>query len=144
MTELATRSQAFGLIAEGVAAGLSAPWRLYLARGSRYVSLNVGDRDEWDSWRIHLGCPDLSVRVYDAGGEIRRASMAEVVLDGCRISVELVEEIGMEDLDRLLVADPRGAAPAGRDLTGAELTGVDLTGVDPAGAGPARVEREDR
>ena len=39
MTELATRAQAFGLIAEGVAAGLSAPWRLYLARGCRYLSL---------------------------------------------------------------------------------------------------------
>lgn len=106
MTELATRAQAFGLIADGVAAGLSAPWRLYLARGSRHVSLNVGDRAEWNSWRTHLGCPELSVRVYDAGGEIRRASVAEVVLDGCRISVELVEEVSTEDLDRLLISDP--------------------------------------
>jgi len=114
VTELATRSQAFGLIAEGVAAGLSAPWRLYLARGCRYVSLNVGDRDEWNSWRTHLGCPEMSVRVYDAGGEIRRASLAEVVLDGCRISVELVEEIGTDDLDLLLVADPTGADPEER------------------------------
>ncbi|MCF0096573.1 hypothetical protein AB0B39_02610 [Micromonospora sp. NPDC049114] len=106
MTELATRAQAFGLIAEGVAAGLSAPWRLYLARGCRYLSLSVGDRTEWNAWRTHLGCPELSVRVYDAGGEIRRSSVAEVVLDGCRISVELVEEVSTDDLDRLLVADP--------------------------------------
>jgi hypothetical protein len=106
VTELATRAQAFGLIADGVAAGLSAPWRLYLARGCRYLSLNVGDRAEWDSWRIHLGCPELSVRVYDAGGEIRRASVAEVVMDGCRITVELVEEVSTDDLDRLLISDP--------------------------------------
>ncbi|TYB38991.1 hypothetical protein FXF50_06925 [Micromonospora sp. AP08] len=106
MTELATRAQAFGLIADGVAAGLSAPWRLYLARGCRYLSLSVGDRDEWDAWRTHLGCPELSVRVYDAGGEIRRASVAEVVVDGCRISVELVEEVSTADLERLLVVDP--------------------------------------
>ena len=106
MTELATRAQAFGLIADGVAAGLSAPWRLYLARGCRYLSLNVGDRAEWNSWRTHLGCPELSVRVYDAGGEIRRSSVAEVVLDGCRISVELVEEVSTDDLDRLLISDP--------------------------------------
>jgi hypothetical protein len=105
VTEVATRAQAFGLIAEGVSAGLSAPWRLYLARGCRYVSLNVGDRDEWNSWRTHLGCPELSVRVYDSGGEIRRASIAEVVVDGCRISVELVEEVGTGDLDRLLTSD---------------------------------------
>lgn len=106
MTELATRAQAFGLIADGVAAGLSAPWRLYLARGCRYLSLHVGDRAEWNSWRTHLGCPELSVRVYDAGGEIRRSSVAEVVLDGCRISVELVEEVSTDDLDRLLISDP--------------------------------------
>ena len=67
MTELATRAQAFGLIADGVSAGLSAPWRLYLARGCRYLSLSVGDRGEWDAWRTHLGCPELSVRVYDSG-----------------------------------------------------------------------------
>lgn len=106
MTELATRAQAFRLIADGVAAGLSAPWRLYLARGCRYVSLNVADRFEWNSWRTHLGCPELSVRVYDAGGEIRRISIAEIVLDGCRISVELVEEVSLGDLDRLLSDDP--------------------------------------
>ncbi|WP_320065852.1 hypothetical protein [Micromonospora sp. RTGN7] len=106
MTDLATRAQAFGLIAEGVAAGLSAPWRLYLARGCRFLSLNVGDREEWNAWRTHLGCPELSVRVYDAGGEIRRSSVAEVVLDGCRISVELTEEVGIDDLDRLLAAEP--------------------------------------
>ncbi|AVT36747.1 hypothetical protein [Plantactinospora sp. BB1] len=115
MTELATRAQAFGLIADGVAAGLSAPWRLYLARGCRYLSLNVGDRAEWNSWRTHLGCPELSVRVYDAGGEIRRASVAEVVLDGCRISVELVEEVSTEDLDRLLITDPTSLDPTSSD-----------------------------
>ncbi|MGB2568255.1 hypothetical protein ACPFP2_07385 [Micromonospora citrea] len=114
MTELATRAQAFGLIAEGVAAGLSAPWRLYLARGCRYLSLSVGDRAEWNAWRTHLGCPELSVRVYDAGGEIRRSSVAEVVMDGCRISVELVEEISTDDLDRLLVVDPTTIEPEDR------------------------------
>ncbi|MBM0257332.1 hypothetical protein ACFT9M_02110 [Micromonospora purpureochromogenes] len=114
MTELATRSQAFGLIAEGVAAGLSAPWRLYLARGCRYLSLSVGDRDEWNAWRTHLGCPELSVRVYDAGGEIRRTSVAEIVLDGCRISVELVEEVSTDDLERLLVVDPTTIEPEDR------------------------------
>ncbi|MCI4064269.1 hypothetical protein MRQ36_17375 [Micromonospora sp. R77] len=114
MTELATRAQAFGLIAEGVAAGLSAPWRLYLARGCRYVSLSVGDREEWDAWRTHLGCPELSVRVYDAGGEIRRSSVAEVVLDGCRISVELVEDVSTADLERLLVAEPSPSEPEER------------------------------
>lgn len=114
MTELATRTQAFGLIADGVASGLSAPWRLYLARGCRYVSLNVGDRDEWNAWRTHLGCPELAVRVYDAGGEIRRASIAEVVLDGCRISVELVEEVGTDDVDRLLATDPTVVGPEER------------------------------
>ncbi|MBQ0894430.1 hypothetical protein KBX37_15205 [Micromonospora sp. U56] len=114
MTELATRAQAFGLIAEGVAAGLSAPWRLYLARGCRYLSLSVGDRDEWDAWRTHLGCPELSVRVYDAGGEIRRSSVAEILLDGCRISVELVEEVSTDDLERLLVVDPTTIEPEDR------------------------------
>ena len=88
--------------------------RLYLARGCRYLSLSVGDRDEWNSWRTHLGCPELSVRVYDAGGEIRRSSVAEVVLDGCRISVELVEEVSTDDLDRLLVADPTTIEPEER------------------------------
>ncbi|WFE59898.1 hypothetical protein [Micromonospora sp. WMMD712] len=130
MTELATREQAFGLVAEGVAAGLSAPWRLYLARGCRYLSLNVGDRAEWDAWRTHLNCPELSVRVYDAGGEIRRCSVAELVLDGCRISVELVEEVSTDDLERLLVADP---ADAGADPTD---VGVDRTDADPSGTGP--------
>ncbi|MFI0792834.1 MULTISPECIES: hypothetical protein [Micromonospora] len=114
MTELATRAQAFGLIAEGVAAGLSAPWRLYLARGCRFLSLNVGDRAEWTAWRTHLGCPELSVRVYDAGGEIRRSSVAEVVLDGCRISVELTEEVSTDDLDRLLATDPTFVEPEER------------------------------
>ena len=111
MTELATRAQAFRLIADGVAAGLSAPWRLYLARGSRYVSLNVGDRMEWNSWRTHLGCPELNVRVYQLDGEVRRASIAEVVLDGCRVSVELVEDIGLDDVDRLLMDDPTALFP---------------------------------
>ncbi|ASW56685.1 hypothetical protein [Plantactinospora sp. KBS50] len=115
MTELATRAETFGLVTSGVAAGLIPPWRVYLARGRRYLSLSVGDRAEWDAWRTHLNCPELSVRVYEAGGEIRRASVAEVVLDGCRISVELVEEIGTDDLDRLLAAepDPVGAGTGG-------------------------------
>ncbi|MGC4804415.1 hypothetical protein [Micromonospora sp. DT233] len=111
MTELATRARAFGLVAQGVAAGLSAPWRLHLARGCRFLSLDVADRQEWNAWRAHLGCPELSVRVYDAGGEIHRCSVAEVMLDGCRISVELTEEVGIGDLDRLLVAEPSGVAP---------------------------------
>ena len=44
MTEIATRSEAFGLVADAVAGGLAAPWRMYLARGCRYLSLGVGDR----------------------------------------------------------------------------------------------------
>jgi hypothetical protein len=111
VTELATRAQAFRLIADGVAAGLSAPWRLYLARGSRYVSLNVSDRTEWNSWRAHLGCPELNIRVYQTDGEIRRASIAEVMLDGCRVSVELVEDVALDDLDRLLLEDPTSMFP---------------------------------
>ncbi|MCW6008344.1 hypothetical protein K1W54_27930 [Micromonospora sp. CPCC 205371] len=102
MTDVATRAEAFALIADGVSAGLNVPWRVFLARGTRYVSLSVADRSEWESWRIHLGCPDLSVRVYDAGGDVRRSSIAEVVLRGCRISVELVEEVSMTDIGRLL------------------------------------------
>ncbi len=110
VTELATRAEAFGLVASGVAAGLTAPWRLYLARGCRYLSLGVADRAEWDAWRTHLGCPELSVRVYEAGGEIRRASVAEALFDGCRVSVELVEEVGTE-LDRLLPGPAGGLGP---------------------------------
>jgi hypothetical protein len=45
------------------------------------------------------------VRVYDAGGDVRRSSVAEVVLGGCRISVELVEEVSMTDISRLLDAE---------------------------------------
>ena len=111
VTELVTRAQAFGLIAAGVATSVGAPWRLRLARRSRYLSLGVGGRAEWHAWRTHLGCPELSVRVYDAGGEIRRSSVAEVVLDGCRISVELVEKVGTDDLDQLLVVDPTPVEP---------------------------------
>ena len=107
MTELATREQAFGLIAAGVAAGITAPWRLYLARGARYVSLQVADLTEWDAWRLHLGCPDLRIRVYDTGAELRRTSVAEVVIDECRVAVELVEEVGVDDIDHLLAGHPR-------------------------------------
>ncbi|HEY2950333.1 MAG TPA: hypothetical protein VGJ53_18365 [Micromonosporaceae bacterium] len=107
MTEIATRGQAFGLIADGVAAGLSAPWRLYLARGCRYLSFMVGDRDEWEAWRAHLDCPDLTVRVFELDGNIRRSSVAEVQRDGCRISVELVEDISTGDVERLLESPDR-------------------------------------
>lgn len=101
MVEDKTRARAFGLVAEGVAAGLSAPWRVYLARGCRYLALSVGNRAEWESWRAHLGCPDLTVRIYEMGGDVRRSSVAEVVRDGCRISVELLEDIPLDDLGRL-------------------------------------------
>lgn len=115
MTAVATRAQAFGLIADGVAAGLSAPWRLYLARGCRYLSLNVGDRAEWDDWRTHLGCPELSIRVCDTGDTIRRVSVAEVVLDSCRICVELVEEARLKDVDQLMTDEPNSLLePEGR------------------------------
>lgn len=112
MSGLATRGEAFRLVADGVAAGLSAPWRLYLARGCRYLSLSVGERDEWDAWRTHLGCPVMTVRVYDVAGDIRRASVAEAVIDGCRISVELVEDVSTGDLTQLL--DERAGATGGR------------------------------
>ncbi|HKS99660.1 MAG TPA: hypothetical protein VJT31_09050 [Rugosimonospora sp.] len=116
MTEIATRTEAFSLVADGVAGGLAAPWRLYLARGCRYLSLGVGSRAEWNSWRSHLGCPDLSVRVYETDGLIRRSSVAEVVRGGCRIAVELIEDIDMGDL-RLLARDDDDP-----DLTGTEET----------------------
>ncbi|GIF73731.1 hypothetical protein [Asanoa siamensis] len=107
MTGLATREEAFELIAAGVAAGIAAPWRLYLARGCRYVSLRVADTAEWDAWRIHLGCADLRIRVYDTGAEVRRSSVAEVVIDDCRVAVELLEEVGVDDIDHLLAGQPR-------------------------------------
>jgi len=113
VTELVTRAQAFGLIAAGVATSVGAPWRLRLARRSRYLSLGVGGRAEWHAWRTHLGCPELTVRV-DADSDIRRSSVAEVVLDGCRISVELVEEVSTDDLDQLRVADPTPVEPEER------------------------------
>jgi hypothetical protein len=105
MTEIATRTEAFSLVADGVAAGLPAPWRLYLARGCRYLSISVGERAEWDAWRIHLGCPDLTIRVYEADGAVRRSSVAEMVQGGCRIAVEVVEDVDTGDLRRLLVDD---------------------------------------
>ncbi len=107
MTEIATRTEAFGLVADGVAGGLAAPWRLYLARGCRYLSLGVGNRDEWDSWRTHLGCPDLSIRVYETDGLVRRSSVAEVMRGGCRIAVELVEDIDLGDLRLLTRGDDK-------------------------------------
>jgi hypothetical protein len=112
MTEIASRAEAFRLVADGVAAGLVAPWRLYLARGCRYLSISVGDRDEWDAWRIHLGCPDLTIRVYESDGLIRRSSIAEMVRDSCRVTVELIEDIDTGDL-RMLLTEPEtpGTAP---------------------------------
>ena len=53
-----------------------------------------------------LASGERYAQVYDAGGEIRRTSVAEILLDGCRISVELVEEVSTADLERLLVVDP--------------------------------------
>ena len=126
MTEIATRTEAFGLVADGVAGGLAAPWRLYLARGCRYLSLGVGSRDEWNSWRSHLGCPDLSVRVYETEGLIRRSSVAEVVRGGCRIAVELIEDIDMGDL-RLLT---RGDDEPVTDLSDPDRTGRDHPGTE--------------
>lgn len=112
MTEVATREQAFALVAEGVAAGISAPWRIYLARGCRYLSLQVADLAEWDAWRTHFGCPELRVRVHDNGSELRRTSVAEVVIDRCRVAVELIEEVGVEDVDQMLAGRPyTGPAP---------------------------------
>jgi hypothetical protein len=105
MTEIASRTDAFNLVAEGVTAGLTAPWRLYLARGCRYLSISVGDRTEWDAWRVHLGCPDLTIRVYESDGLVRRSSVAEVVQGGCRLAVELVEDIDTGDL-RILLGEP--------------------------------------
>src|SRR5262245_25556897 len=99
MTEIDTRSQAFGLVSGAVTAGLTAPWRVYLARGCRYLSVSVGDRDEWNAWRTPFGCPDLTVRVYDADGTIRRSSVAETTVGGCRVAVELLEDVDLRDLD---------------------------------------------
>jgi hypothetical protein len=74
------------------------------------LSLSVGERDEWDAWRTHLGCPVMTVRVYDVAGDIRRASVAEAVIDGCRISVELVEDVSTGDVTELLDERPGGTA----------------------------------
>jgi len=41
------------------------------------------------------------VRIYEMGGDIRRSSVAEAVRDGCRISVELVEDVPLDGLGRL-------------------------------------------
>lgn len=102
MTNTATRSEAFGVVATGVAAGLPAPWRMYLARGCRYLSFSVADQPEWDAWRAHLGCPELTLRVQETDGVLRRTSVAEVVRDGVRIAVELVEDIDLGDVRALL------------------------------------------
>ncbi|GAA5183761.1 hypothetical protein GCM10023322_23820 [Rugosimonospora acidiphila] len=110
MTEIASRTEAFSLVADGVAAGLVAPWRLYLARGCRYLSISVGERSEWDAWRIHLGCPDLTIRVYEAEGVVRRSSVAEIVQGGCRIAIELIEDVDTGDL-RMLLDDEPGVTP---------------------------------
>ena len=88
MTQLATRSRSFVLVAGGVAAGLSAPCRLYLARDARHDG--------------STSRPSLD----PAARSLRRASIAEVVLDGCRISVELVEEVSRADLERLPTEGP--------------------------------------
>lgn len=106
MTEIASRTEAFSLVADGVAAGLVAPWRLYLARGCRYLSISVGERSEWDAWRIHLGCPDLTIRVYEAEGVVRRSSVAEIVQSGCRVAIELIEDVDTGDLRMLLNDEP--------------------------------------
>lgn len=98
VSEMSGRNDAFAVIATGVEAGLAAPWRMYLAQGCRYLSISLGNRPEWDGWRAHLGCSDLSVRVYDTGSSIRRSSVAETVRDNCRICVELVEDVSTGDL----------------------------------------------
>ena len=106
MTEIVSRAEAFGMVADAVAAGLPAPWRLYLARGCRYLSLSMGDRTEWDAWRIHLGCPDLTIRVFETDGVVRRSSTAEVIRDGVRMAVELIEDVDLADLRSLSTGWP--------------------------------------
>jgi hypothetical protein len=104
MNGVVSRTDAFNLVADGVAGGLVPPWRIYLARGSRYLSISVGDADEWAAWRSHLGCPDLTIRVYEAQGAMRRSSVAEMVHGGCRVAVELIEDVVTGDLPLLLEA----------------------------------------
>jgi hypothetical protein len=45
--------------------------------------------------------------VYELDGNIRRSSVAEVLHDGCRISVELVEDISTDDVELLLESPDR-------------------------------------
>jgi hypothetical protein len=106
MTEFVSRTEAFNLVADGVAGGLVPPWRIYLDRSCRHLSLNVADADEWAAWRSHFGCPDLTIRVYEAEGFIRRSSVAETVRGRCRIAVELIEDIDTGDLPLLLGEAP--------------------------------------
>ncbi|MBO0869778.1 MAG: hypothetical protein J2P15_14555 [Micromonosporaceae bacterium] len=112
MTDIATRSQAFTLVSDAVAAGLVAPWRVYLARGCRYLSLSLADRDEWNAWRAHFGCPDLTVRVYETDGVVRRSSIAEATVGGCRVTVELLEDVDLDDLEMLAVVSGSGSPEA--------------------------------
>jgi hypothetical protein len=116
VTDIATRSQAFTLVSDAVAAGLVAPWRVYLARGCRYLSLSVADRDEWNAWRTHFGCPDLTVRVYETDGVVRRSSIAEATIGGCRVTVELLEDVDLGDLRTL---SSTGAVPGPGGVPGA-------------------------
>jgi hypothetical protein len=93
MSAAVSRTDVFNLVADGVAGGLVPPWRFYLAPGCQYLSISVVDAAEWAAWRHHLGCPDLTIQLYEAGGALRRSSVAEMVRDGCRIAVELVEDL---------------------------------------------------
>jgi hypothetical protein len=106
MTELVNRTDVFNLVAQGVAGGLVPPWRVYLDAGCRHLALNVADADEWAAWRSHFGCPDLTIRVYESAGYVRRSSVAETILGGCRIAVELIEDIDTGDLPLLLGQAP--------------------------------------
>lgn len=105
---IGTRQHVFGMVADAVAAGLAAPCRVSLARNRRRLELEVADRPEWEAWRTHLGCTDIAVRVYDAEGRIRRSSVARAVRDGCRITVELVEDIDTQAV-RMSVWEPEGS-----------------------------------
>jgi hypothetical protein len=120
VTDIATRSQAFTLVSDAVAAGLVAPWRVYLAHGCRYLSLSLADREEWNAWRVHFGCPDLTVRVYETDGAIRRSSIAEATVGGCRVTIELLEDVDLTDLHALRVMPPEEQVVPGPRLPEAQ------------------------
>ncbi len=88
----------FHLVTEAVDAGLPLPSRISMAPGHRQLDLEIGDRPGWELWRTRLGCMDVTVRVYESRGAVRRSSVGRAARGGCRIAVELVEDIDIQEV----------------------------------------------